>query len=154
MAQVTAMKRRIESERLRTSEQETDLKLGFGGMSDIEWLVQKLQLDYGKSVPAIRLPNTLDALSALAQARILDETEARLLSDTYTCVTRLRNGVWLMTGQSTDTLIDSGHRRVLARRLGYSDTETARSEDELWNEVRGKMDATRQLFMQRFYGGQ
>ena len=154
LAQVTAMKRRIETERLRPSDRQTDLKLGYGGMSDIEWLAQKLQLENGKSIPTGRLPNTLEALSTLANAQILDEAEASMLSDTYQLLTRLRNGIWLITGQSVDTLTDSVHRRVLARRIGYDDTEPERLEDRLWADVRKKMDAVRTIFVKRFYGGQ
>jgi glutamate-ammonia-ligase adenylyltransferase len=152
LAEIVAMKRRIERERLNAAEQETDLKLGFGGMSDVEWLVQKLQIQHGKSRPSLWETNTLRALRALAAESVLSEQEAIVLEEAYTLLTRLRNGLWLLTGRSEDVLADAAHRRALARRRGYADAEESRAEEQLWATVRAKMGEVRAIFEARFAG--
>src|SRR5579884_317244 len=145
-AAVQAMKRRIEAERLKPTEQETDLKLGHGGLSDIEWLAQRLQLLYGSQYPSLSVPNTLHALSALASARLLDNAEADALVGTYTLLTRLRNASFLQTGTPQDVLPAERERcRALARLLGYEE------EAALWEVVHGHMQEARQIFLHRFF---
>jgi glutamate-ammonia-ligase adenylyltransferase len=150
---VQAMKRRIENERLKPDERETDLKLGYGGMSDIEWLAQRLQLRHGPKSPGVRVPNTLRALSALASARLLDNAEADALTATYGLLTRLRNAIWLQTGTSQDVLpADPARRRGLARLLGYADDGRRTAEAALWEDVHAHMMEVRRIFERRFYG--
>ena len=151
-AAVQAMKRRIETERLKPHEQETNLKLGYGGLSDIEWLVQRWQLLQGANNPALRVSNTLWGLSALASARLLDNAEADALTATYCLLTRLRNALWLQAGSAHDTLpSDPNARRMLARRLGYLDDTLQTAEVALWEEVHTSMQEVRRLFQRRFY---
>ena len=151
LAAVTAMKRRIETERLRAAERETNLKLGLGGLSDIEWLAQKLQMEHGASMPAVRAQGTLEALRDLAAAGILASDESAELAETYQLLTRLRNGLWLLNGHTSDLISDPGQRRTLARRLGRTDTAFDSAEMQLWNTVRARMSAARRIFDRRFY---
>ena len=146
------MKRRIETERLKPAERETDLKLGYGGLSDIEWLVQKLQMQFGKRRIILRQPNTLRGLSALASARLLDNAEADALTETYLLLTRLRNSLYLQTGHGHDALSAGKPRRTLARHLGYSDSANQPAEQALWNEVHAHMSEARRIFENKFYG--
>jgi [glutamine synthetase] adenylyltransferase / [glutamine synthetase]-adenylyl-L-tyrosine phosphorylase len=149
---VQAMKRRIENERLKPAERETDLKLGYGGLTDVEWLVQKLQLQHGSRRMSIRHSNTLRALSALATARLIDNAEADTLAATYILLTRLRNGIWLQTGKSEDVFpADPLRRRALAWQQGYMDDLQETAETRLWEDVHAYMQETRRLFVQRFF---
>src|SRR5207249_1889193 len=66
--EVRAMKRRIETERVRVGDRARHLKLGPGGLSDVEFLVQRLQLRHGGREPELRRQNTVAALEALARA--------------------------------------------------------------------------------------
>jgi glutamate-ammonia-ligase adenylyltransferase len=151
-AAVQAMKRRIEAERLKSSERDTDLKLGYGGLSDIEWLAQRLQLREGPRHPEVRLPSTLRALSALATVHALDNAEADVLAATYCLLTRLRNGLYLQTGMPHDALpADPALRRTLARRFGYRDDAHAAAETHLWEDIQNHTQEVRRIFQQRFY---
>jgi len=151
-AAVQAMKRRIEAERLKPSERETDLKLGYGGLSDIEWLAQRLQLRHGPRHPSLRVSNTLRALSALATLRLLDNAEADVLSATYCLLTRLRNAMFLQTGTPQDALPDAPlRRRALARLFGYMDEGETRAEARLWEDIQAHRAEVRRIFEQRFY---
>jgi UTP:GlnB (protein PII) uridylyltransferase len=92
------------------------------------------------------------ALSSLVRSGAMDAADAQVLSETYVLLTRLRNGLWLLTGQGLDVLADPAHRRALARRFGYTDARSERSEDLMWADTRSRMRAVRRIFDQRFYG--
>jgi glutamate-ammonia-ligase adenylyltransferase len=152
-AAVQAMKRRIEQERLKPGERETDLKLGWGGLMDVEWTAQRLQLRHGRSHPALRRPATLDALSALASARLLGNAEADTLISTYLLLTRVRNANWLQAGSGQDRYPADPHRaHALARQLGYTDTPHTEATKHLWDDIHTHMTETRRIFERRFYG--
>ena len=94
-AEVKHMKRRIETERVHDPR---DLKLGPGGLSDIEWTTQILQLRHGPKRPRLRIPNTLDALRRLRDDALLTQADWEHLSETYSALTRLRNRLFLKSG--------------------------------------------------------
>ena len=96
---VRAMKRRIETERLKSP---TDLKLGPGGLLDIEWTVQLLQLRHGSRRPRLRSPNTLNALRLLRDDALITQADWETLSETYVALLTQRNHRFLQTGVSSD----------------------------------------------------
>ncbi len=148
---VRAMKKRIESERLNPLNQHSDLKLGFGGLSDIEWLAQILQLRLGPKHRSVRVSNTHRALSALAAVRALDNTETDTLQSAYRILTHIRNSIRLTLGVARDQLPDDPVRlRVLARQLGCLDDETSTAELQLTSMISSTMSEVRQIFLHRF----
>lgn len=150
--EVVAMKRRMEQERLKPEERETDLKLGYGGLSDIEWIAQRLQMRHGPKQPALRQTNTLQALSALASLRLLDNAEAELMIATYLLLARVRNALWLQTAQSQDTLpSDASRLRALAKQLGYPDSAGEAAEAHLQADITHYRHEVRMIFQRRFY---
>lgn len=94
-AEVQTMKRRIETERAHDPR---DLKLGPGGLSDIEWTAQLLQLRFGPKRQRLRTPNTLDALRRLRDDALLTQADWESLSETYLTLSRLRNRLFLKSG--------------------------------------------------------
>ena len=95
LTDIQAMKRRIETERVSDP---NDLKLGPGGLSDIEWAAQMLQLRFGPKRPRLRTPNTLDALRRLRDDAFLTQADWETLSETYLALSRLRNRLFLKSG--------------------------------------------------------
>ena len=82
---VRAMKLRIEDERRRAGRDlEFELKEGPGGIRDVEFLVQALQLFHGGRHPSIRTGNVLDALDRLVRERLLPESAGEELARAYT----------------------------------------------------------------------
>lgn len=150
-AEVQAMKARIEKERLGALERHTDLKLGHGGLSDIEWIVQRLQLQHGPASPSVRISNTLSALDALETLRALDKPEAGVLASAYRLLTRTRNAMTLLAGTPQDVFpSDPIRRRVLAKLLGYDDSLLLRAEEILQEAVQADMYAVRRIFERHF----
>ena len=94
-SEVQHMKRRIETERVHAPH---DLKLGPGGLSDIEWTAQMLQLRFGSKRPRLRTPNTLDALRRLRDDALLTQADWDTLSETYLALAHLRNRQFLRSG--------------------------------------------------------
>jgi glutamate-ammonia-ligase adenylyltransferase len=103
--EVRRIKARIDNERLpRGADPATHLKLGRGGLSDIEWTVQLLQLQHGGAVPGLRTTRTLAALRAAVEADLVPADDARMLVDSWLLVSRLRNAVTLVRGRAGDQL--------------------------------------------------
>ena len=121
VVEVRRIKARVDSERLpRGADPHTHLKLGRGGLADIEWTVQLLQMRYAGSVPALRTSRTLEALAAAYEAGLVSEDDAAVLQQSWRRVSRVRNAVTLVRGKPADELPrDSRERAAVAAILGY-----------------------------------
>jgi glutamate-ammonia-ligase adenylyltransferase len=121
VVEVRRIKARVDRERLpRGADPQTHLKLGRGGLADIEWTVQLLQLRYAGRMPVLRSPRTLAALEAARQADLLSADDAGALERAWRTVSRLRNAITLVTGKSGDQLPrDARERAAVASILGY-----------------------------------
>jgi [glutamine synthetase] adenylyltransferase / [glutamine synthetase]-adenylyl-L-tyrosine phosphorylase len=98
-------KARVEAERLPAgADPRLHLKLGLGGLADVEWTVQLLQLRLGGTRPEVRVQGTLPALAALAAAGALEPGEAAWLADAYRLCLRTRNLAYLVAGRPVDSL--------------------------------------------------
>jgi [glutamine synthetase] adenylyltransferase / [glutamine synthetase]-adenylyl-L-tyrosine phosphorylase len=120
VAEVRRVKARVEAERLPAgADPRLHLKLGPGGLADVEWTVQLLQLRTGGAQPAVRAQNTLGALAALVAAGALDPGEAAWLADAYRLCLRIRNLAYLVAGRPVDSLpSDPVALERLARAMG------------------------------------
>jgi glutamate-ammonia-ligase adenylyltransferase len=119
--EVRRVKARVDEERLpRGADPHTHLKLGRGGLADIEWTVQLLQMRYAGAVPGLRTPRTLEALAAAREAGLVDEDDAAVLQQAWRRVSRVRNAVTLVRGKPSDELPrDIRERAAVAAVLGY-----------------------------------
>src|SRR5580658_4245885 len=103
---------------------ESDLKIGRGGIREVEFFNQGLQLVWGGREPRVRTTNTLEALHRLPACRFVTEREARELSDAYLFLRRLEHRIQFATGQQTHALPrDAETRERIARSLGYVGSE-------------------------------
>ncbi|MGH4015442.1 MAG: bifunctional [glutamine synthetase] adenylyltransferase/[glutamine synthetase]-adenylyl-L-tyrosine phosphorylase [Pseudonocardiaceae bacterium] len=120
--EIRRMKARIDSERLpRGADPATHPKLGRGGLADVEWTIQLLQLQHAHEVPALRTPSTSAALQAAADAELLKTADAEALLAAWRLATRTRNALILVRGKPVDQLPNSGRElAAVARVLGRS----------------------------------
>jgi glutamate-ammonia-ligase adenylyltransferase len=118
---VRRVKARVDRERLpRGADPKTHLKLGRGGLADIEWTVQLLQMRHAGDVSELRTPRTLDALAAAGEAGLLSADDADVLVRSWRTVSRVRNAVTLVQGKGSDQLPrDPRTRAAMASVLGY-----------------------------------
>ncbi|RFU38863.1 bifunctional glutamine-synthetase adenylyltransferase/deadenyltransferase, partial [Actinomadura logoneensis] len=120
--QIRRLKARMESERLpRGADRRLHLKLGPGGLSDVEWVAQLVQLRHAHEIPALRTTRTLAALDAAVAARLLDAPDAAELAEAWCLATRIRSAIVLVRGRPSDLLPTDHHheRSAVARVLGY-----------------------------------
>lgn len=97
-----------------------DLKIGPGGIREVEFFVQGLQLVWGGREPRVRSTNTIHALRRLRSLGFVTEREERELADAYLFLRRVEHRVQFATGQQTHSLpADDELRRRIARSLGY-----------------------------------
>lgn len=118
--EIKAMKRRIESKTGREGDSDKEVKTGKGGIRDIEFTVQLLQLANGGDLPELRQRNTLTALHALEEAGCLTDQEYRVLDDAYRFLRKTEHRLQLLFDLQTHRLPDSDEElRKLGLRMGY-----------------------------------
>jgi glutamate-ammonia-ligase adenylyltransferase len=107
-------------DRLEASRSPRDLKRGPGGLADIEFLVQLLQLKYGQEIPGLRTTNTWQALSALREGSLIDAQGYTDLRSGYDFLLRVQNRLRIVHNRTLDAVPESPDEvEKLARRLGF-----------------------------------
>jgi [glutamine synthetase] adenylyltransferase / [glutamine synthetase]-adenylyl-L-tyrosine phosphorylase len=144
------MKARLEKERIpRRVDAERHLKLGPGGLADVEWTVQLLQQCFGAQHPLVRTPSTMEALDALQDASLLDHRDADWLREGYRMLSQLRNRLYLLRHRDVDVMPTSHLQlETLARSFGYA----RGGWQELEEERRRRARHVRQVCERLFYG--
>ena len=110
------LRHRVEAGRINA-------KFSKGGLVDLEYIVQGLQMTHGHQDPSLRVTNTAAAIKALAGARIISEENAARLKDALAFLRQLINALRMVRGNSKDLTVppvESEEFAFLARRLGYS----------------------------------
>lgn len=109
--EIRRIKARVESERLpRGADRNTHTKLGRGGLIDIEWTVQLMQLRYAHEIPALHNTSTLQSLDVIVAADLAPATDVDLLRQAWLTATRARNALVLVRGKPTDQLPGPGRQ--------------------------------------------
>ena len=145
--EIRRIKARVESERLpRGADPARHVKLGPGGLSDVEWLAQLLQLRFGSAHPALQSPSTLQVLRQSEQLGLITSSDLKSLVDSWTFATRIRNAVMLVRGKPSDELPrDPRDLRAVAHVLGFD------SGGELIQEWQRFSRRARQTFEALFF---
>ena len=109
--EIRRIKARVDAERLpRGADPNTHTKLGRGGLADVEWTVQLLQLRHAHEVPGLHTTSTLAALDAVAAAELIPPVEVAKLREAWLTATRARNALVLVRGKPTDQLPGPGRQ--------------------------------------------
>ncbi|MGY1692838.1 bifunctional [glutamine synthetase] adenylyltransferase/[glutamine synthetase]-adenylyl-L-tyrosine phosphorylase [Geodermatophilus sp. SYSU D01105] len=149
VAEIRRIKARVERERLpRGADPRTHTKLGRGGLADVEWTVQLLQLQHAAEVPALRVPSTTGALEALRGAGLLVADQADALRTAWELATRARNAVFLVRGRPSDQLPRPGTELAgVARASGCGpDADPGQFLDEYGRATRHARSVVEQVF--------
>ncbi|NIY64977.1 bifunctional [glutamine synthetase] adenylyltransferase/[glutamine synthetase]-adenylyl-L-tyrosine phosphorylase [Streptomyces malaysiensis] len=119
--EIRRLKARMESERLpRGADPTTHAKLGRGGLSDVEWTVQLIQMRHGWAEPGLRTTRTREALAAAHAAGLIATEDAQTLDEAWVLASRVRNAVMLVRGRPGDTFpTDVRELAAVGRYLGY-----------------------------------
>jgi [glutamine synthetase] adenylyltransferase / [glutamine synthetase]-adenylyl-L-tyrosine phosphorylase len=119
--EVRRIKARVDEERLpRGADKTSHLKLGRGGLADVEWTVQLLQMQHSGAVEGLRTTRTIDALEAAVRAGLLAEYDAQALATAWRTASGLRNAITQVRGRAADSLPrDARERAAVAHIRGY-----------------------------------
>ena len=144
---ITRMKARVESERLpRNADPSRHLKLGRGGMTDVEWCTQLLALEHGHEVEGLRTTSTLAQLEAAVAAELLEGREAEELRAAWTLAWQLRRGLFLWKGREGEVLPgDRNDLRALALLIDGEDATAAELEDRYLKVTRRSRTLAEQI---------
>ena len=148
--EIRRLKARMEAERMpRGTDPALHLKLGPGGLSDVEWVVQLLQLSHAHDVPGLRSTQTLAALAAAEQAGLLGAVDAAVLAASWRLATRIRNAVVLLRGRASDVLpAKQAELAAVARILSYPPD----ASQDLVEDYRRTARRARAVMERLFYG--
>ncbi|KRE54042.1 bifunctional [glutamine synthetase] adenylyltransferase/[glutamine synthetase]-adenylyl-L-tyrosine phosphorylase [Phycicoccus sp. Soil748] len=122
--EIRRLKARMEAERLpRGADPKSHFKLGRGGLSDVEWTVQLVQMQHAHEVEGLRTTSTLPALEAAVGAGYLDEEQGEALRASWTMASRLRNAAVLFRGKPAESVpsdlrVADGVSRILGGEPG------------------------------------
>jgi glutamate-ammonia-ligase adenylyltransferase len=148
--EIRRIKARVDDERLpRGADPNTHFKLGRGGLADVEWTIQLLQMQHAGSVESLRTTRTLDALTAAVDAELLELSDAQALATAWRTATGLRNAITQVRGRPADSLPrDARERAAVAHIRGYAPGES----DELVNDYLKVTRRARQVVERLFWG--
>jgi len=148
--QVRRMKARVEHERMPHGADRTrQLKLGRGGLSDVEWLVQLIQLQHAHEVQGLRTTSTLEALNAAVEANLMAAEDAEVLRDAWLLATKIRGGNVLRGVRQSDllpTLRDA--LEAVARWSGYTPGSARQLEEDYLRVTRNARKVYERLFFE------
>ncbi|MEV8630476.1 bifunctional [glutamine synthetase] adenylyltransferase/[glutamine synthetase]-adenylyl-L-tyrosine phosphorylase [Streptosporangium sp. NPDC051023] len=119
--QIRKLKARMEAERLpRGADPTLHTKLGRGGLSDVEWVAQLLQLRHAGPLPSLRTTRTLEALRGAVAENLLSEADEAALAGAWRFASRVRDAIMLVRGRAADSIpVDVRERGLISRTLGY-----------------------------------
>jgi glutamate-ammonia-ligase adenylyltransferase len=125
--EIRRIKARMEAERIpRGTDRALHLKLGPGGLSDVEWTVQLLQLRHGDAIEGLRTTRTIEALDAAVAAGLASHPDADALAAAWRFGSRIRNAIMLVRGRPGDALpAKHDELTAVARLLGYKPSAAA-----------------------------
>ncbi len=138
LAEVRHLKARMEKERVpRGIEPRRHLKLGPGGLSDIDFSIALLQLQHGGEVGQVRVANALEAIRAAHESGLVSAEHAATLSAGYRFLSTLRNRLFFMAGRPVDALPNQPEQlEALGIAMGYVDQPRQELEEEFLRVTR------------------
>ncbi|MFN2505501.1 MAG: bifunctional [glutamine synthetase] adenylyltransferase/[glutamine synthetase]-adenylyl-L-tyrosine phosphorylase [Acidimicrobiales bacterium] len=149
---VRTMKARAEADLARRGLTDREVKRGRGGIRDIEFAVQLLQLVHGRHDPGLRSPTTLDALAELVGAGYLDPDDGQALDRAYRLLRTVEHRLQLEREQQVHAIpIDPAAQERLARVTGYRDTSKTGARDQLLAELRRVQATVRSIHEHLFF---
>ena len=146
--EIRRIKARVDAERLpRGANPATHLKLGRGGLADVEWTVQLLQMQHAHDVPDLRTTKTLKALHAAVGADLLAREDAEALEASWRLVSRIRNAVVLMRSKPAESMVQhAGERAGVAHLLGYGTENSEQMIDDYLRTTRQARQVVERIF--------
>jgi [glutamine synthetase] adenylyltransferase / [glutamine synthetase]-adenylyl-L-tyrosine phosphorylase len=150
-AEVRHLKTRMEKERIpRGTDPRRNFKLGPGGMSDLEFAIQLVQMSYVHEHPLLRTVSTVDAIEGARKADLLAPDEAAELTTAYGFLASLRNRLFLIFGRPVDALpVQPERMEALGIAMGYRQAPRQELEEDFLRLTRRTRRLTERLIFGR-----
>jgi glutamate-ammonia-ligase adenylyltransferase len=150
LTHIRRLKARMEAERIpRGTDPALHLKLGPGGLADVEWVAQLFQLRHAHAVPALRTTRTLAALDAAATAGLLAAADRDVLAAAWLLAARIRDNLMLVRGRPSDVVpTRPPELSAVARLMGYGPGQSP----VLLDDYRRTARRARSVMERVFYG--
>lgn len=146
-SKIQAMRQRMEVERAGPAGKGAHVKLGSGGIVDIEFVVQYLQLQHGGENRLLRTPNTLEALRGLGAAGLLPVEESAALEESYRFLRRVENRLRIVADLSVNTLPKAPAKlEKLAKRMGYAPRPEAAAREQFLGDYTAHTGRVRAIY--------
>ncbi|WP_330253655.1 bifunctional [glutamine synthetase] adenylyltransferase/[glutamine synthetase]-adenylyl-L-tyrosine phosphorylase [Nocardia sp. NBC_00565] len=146
--EIRRIKARVDAERLpRGANPATHTKLGRGGLADIEWTVQLMQLRYAHDVLGLHNTSTLESLNVIEQTKLLDTQDISLLREAWLTATKARNALVLVRGKPADQLPGPGRLlSAVARVAGWPNDDGSEFLDNYMRVTRRAKAVVERVF--------
>jgi glutamate-ammonia-ligase adenylyltransferase len=149
---VRTMKARAEGALARKGLRDREVKRGRGGIRDIEFAVQLMQLVHGRTDPELRSPTTLQALAELERGGYVASEDAEALERAYRFLRAVEHRLQLVDEQQVHAVpADASARTRLARVMGYRDTPNASALEQLDRSLRQHQATARSIHERLFF---
>jgi glutamate-ammonia-ligase adenylyltransferase len=145
--EVLRIKAGLDRRSAQLGESDRDVKLGIGGIREIELIVQTLQIVHGRRLSSLHVRGTLPALAALRETRLVPEPEGDALQRAYLFMRDLENKLQMVADAQVHVLPRAHEElRACARRLGYRDAAGATAEETLLRAHRNHTETVHRIF--------
>lgn len=150
---IVALKRRIEQRARRAGDADTNIKLGHGGIRDIEYVIQFLQLLHGGDHPAVRCVSTLEAITRLQEAGCITAEEQSILDDNYRYLRKIEHHLQIMFDRQTHQLpTDQLEFQRIAKQIESRSATPEEAAKEFEAQLRARTDRNRQILEHLLHG--
>ena len=151
--EIKGMKEKIDMSLLRAAPDVVDVKLGIGGIREIEFFAQAIQLINGGKDKLIREKNTLSAIEALKKGRYITPPDsADSLKQAYIFLRNLEHRIQIVEGRQTQVIpVNTTEIERLSRMLGFKDTQERKGTEQFWNEYKRQTGVVHEIYDVLFY---
>jgi glutamate-ammonia-ligase adenylyltransferase len=150
--EIKSMKEKIDLVLLRRNPETVDVKLGAGGIREMEFFCQALQLIHGGRRPETRERNTIKAIKRLNEQKLLADIDARDLTQGYIFLRNLEHRIQIVEGRQTQAIPARPEElERLARMMGFRDTEVKKAGQHFWEEYKKKTKRVYEIYRSLFY---
>src|SRR3989338_7879137 len=150
--EIRGMKEKIDMSLLRATPDAIDVKLGIGGIREVEFFIQAIQLTNGGKDKSIREKNSLRAIELLKQKNYISEQDASVMSNAYIFLRNLEHRIQIVEGRQTQKIpAKAVELERIARLLGFKDTPEMKAAAYFWDEYKKQTAGVHEIYDNLFY---
>ncbi len=152
LEEIKLMKEKVDLSLIKRNPDAVDVKLGAGGIREIEFFCQALQLVHAGKDETVRGKNTLETIENLSEGGYIKKDEARTLCDNYIFLRNLEHRIQIVDGRQSQAVpARPDELERLARMMGFADSGGRKAGRFFWDEYRERTGAVHEIYRSLFY---